>query len=196
MPKWQRISSKLRCSRDHLCCECERLKVACLQKQCDSRRWVSRACRRGTDAAASGVEGSDAKLKAKIDCSLETPLQCCVWFCVAVPCRAISQTFSATVARCSLAYQDITAATGSGHDDPAKAVAAVGHADDTGYAGATTNVYAAGAVLINEIMWGLDGADTTSQYIELHNTTAADIGIDFKEWVSRGRRCTYWLHCH
>ena len=30
---------------------------------------------------------------------------------------------------------------------------------------------------------GLDGADTTSQYIELHNTTAADIGIDFKEWA-------------
>ena len=57
----------------------------------------------------------------------------------------------------NLGYADITAATGSGHDD-SKAVAAADHADNTGYAGATTNAYAAGALIINEIMWGLDGA--------------------------------------
>ena len=56
----------------------------------------------------------------------------------------------------SLGYADIPAATGSGHDD-AKAVAAAGHDNDTGYTGATTNTYAAGALIINEIMWGLDG---------------------------------------
>ena len=87
----------------------------------------------------------------------------------------------------NLGYADITAATDSGHDD-AKAVAAADHADNTGYAGATTNAYAAGAVIINEIMWGLDGAQAIadqkqSQYIELHNTTAAAITIDSKEWV-------------
>ena len=87
----------------------------------------------------------------------------------------------------NLGYADITAATDSGHDD-AKAVAAADHADDTGYAGATTNAYAAGALVINEIMWGLDGAgDPTigSQYIELHNPSAtAAITIDSNlEWV-------------
>ena len=42
-----------------------------------------------------------------------------------------------------------------------------------------------GALLINEIMWGLDGdSSPASQYIELHNTTGtAPIGIDNKEWI-------------
>ena len=85
----------------------------------------------------------------------------------------------------NLGYADITAATGSGHDD-SKAVAAADHADNTGYAGATTNAYAAGALIINEIMWGLNGAGdptTGSQYIELHNPGTAAITIDSKEWV-------------
>ena len=69
-----------------------------------------------------------------------------------------------------------------------KRTAAADHADNTGYAGATTNAYAAGALIINEIMWGLDGAQAIadqkqSQYIELHNTAAAAITIDSKEWV-------------
>ena len=85
----------------------------------------------------------------------------------------------------NLGYADITAATGSGHDD-AKAVAAVDHADNTGYAGATTNAYAAGALIINEIMWGINGVGdptTSSQYIELHNPGTAAITIDNLEWV-------------
>ena len=82
----------------------------------------------------------------------------------------------------NLGYADIPAATGSGHDD-AKAVAAVDHADDTGYAGATTNAHAKGALIINEIMWGLDAGEKDSQYIELHNPGTAAITIDSKEWV-------------
>ena len=85
----------------------------------------------------------------------------------------------------NLGYADITAATDSGHDE-SKAVAAADHADDTGYAGATTNAYAAGALIINEIMWGLNGgADpaTGSQYIELHNPGTTAITIDHLEWV-------------
>ena len=85
----------------------------------------------------------------------------------------------------NLGYADIPAATGSGHDD-AKAVAAADHADNTGYAGATTNAYAAGALIINEIMWGINGVGdpvTSSQYIELHNPGTAAITIDSKEWV-------------
>ena len=54
---------------------------------------------------------------------------------------------------------------------------------DTDYAGATTGAAAAGSLRISEIMWGLDGNDITSQYIEIQNTTAADIGIDDREWV-------------
>ena len=85
----------------------------------------------------------------------------------------------------NLGYADIIAATDSGHDE-SKAVAAADHADDTGYAGATTNAYAAGALIINEIMWGLNGgADpaTGSQYIELHNPGTTAITIDHLEWV-------------
>ena len=55
---------------------------------------------------------------------------------------------------------------------------------DTGYAGATTSsATVAGSLIISEIMWGLNGDATTSQYIEIQNTTAADIGIDDREWV-------------
>ena len=88
----------------------------------------------------------------------------------------------------NLGYADITAATDSGHDD-SKATPEkdgkpdTGHDDYTGYDGATTNAYATGAVIINEIMWGLDAGATTSQYIELHNPGTAAITIDSKEWV-------------
>ena len=54
---------------------------------------------------------------------------------------------------------------------------------DKGYGGATTGAVASGAVIISEIMWGLDAGSINSQYIELHNTTAAAIGIDKNEWV-------------
>ena len=84
----------------------------------------------------------------------------------------------------NLAYADIAAATGSGHDDAkASQDGDTTHDDYTGYVGATTNAYAAGAVLINEIMWGLDAGSVNGQYIELHNTTDTAIGIDSKEWV-------------
>ena len=79
----------------------------------------------------------------------------------------------------NLAYADISAATGSGHADSKGATGD----DATGYSAATTNAYAAGAVIINEIMWGLDGNSPNGQYIELHNPGATAIGIDNKEWV-------------
>ena len=86
----------------------------------------------------------------------------------------------------NLGYADIPAATDSGHGD-AKAQEKLKdektHPDYTGYDGATTNAYAAGALIINEIMWGLDAGETTSQYIELHNPGTTDITIDSKEWV-------------
>ena len=78
-----------------------------------------------------------------------------------------------------LAYQDITAATGSGHGDSKGATGD----DATGYTAATTNAYAAGAVIISEIMWGLDGNSPNAQYIELHNPGTTAIGIDSREWV-------------
>ena len=54
---------------------------------------------------------------------------------------------------------------------------------DKGYDGATTGVVAAGSLKINEIMWGLDGGSPNGQYIEIMNTTDAEIGIDKNEWV-------------
>ena len=78
-----------------------------------------------------------------------------------------------------LAYQNI-----SGNDAAADAAGA----DDTGYDGASDDVYTAGTVIINEIMWGYDrGLDnrayTEGQWIELHNTTAAPISLDKQEWM-------------
>ena len=80
----------------------------------------------------------------------------------------------------NLVYADIVAATGSGTDEskgPTKA------ADLTGYTVATTNTYAAGTVIISEIMWGLDAGGTDSQYIELHNPGATAVTIDHLEWA-------------
>ena len=79
----------------------------------------------------------------------------------------------------SLIYQDITAATGSGTDESKGATGA----DATGYTAATTDAHAKGALIINEIMWGLDAGGKDSQYIELHNPGATAVTIDHLEWA-------------
>ena len=79
----------------------------------------------------------------------------------------------------TLAYADIPEATGSGHDDSKGPTGD----DATGYTAATTNAYTKGALIFNEIMWGLDAGGKNSQYIELHNPGTAAIGIDNKEWI-------------
>ena len=79
----------------------------------------------------------------------------------------------------SLVYQDITAATGSGTDESKGATGA----DATGYTAATTDAHAKGALIINEIMWGLDAGGKDSQYIELHNPGATAVTIDHLEWA-------------
>ena len=78
-----------------------------------------------------------------------------------------------------LGYADIPEATGSGHGDSKGATGD----DATGYTEADSTAYAAGDLIFNEIMWGLDGNTTDAQYIELHNTTGKAIGIDNREWV-------------
>ena len=65
-----------------------------------------------------------------------------------------------------------------------------------GYAGATTGAYAAGAVIISEIMWGLDAGENESQYIELHNPGTADVTIDNKEWVISVGDASNWVRGH
>ena len=131
------------------------------------------------DAGKAGIAPSDAKLALKV--SAASQLYNIMGLGLPFPADDLDNFFR-NGGTLNLGYADITAATGSGHDD-AKAVAAVDHADDTGYAGATTNAYAAGTLIINEIMWGLDGAEKDSQYIELHNPGTAAITIDSKEWV-------------
>ena len=79
----------------------------------------------------------------------------------------------------TLGYGDIPEATGSEHGDSKGPTGG----DATGYTAADSTAYAAGALVFNEIMWGLDGNSTDSQYIELYNTTGKAIGIDNKEWV-------------
>ena len=60
-------------------------------------------------------------------------------------------------------------------------------ADANGYQ-AAAKAYAAGDVVISEIMWGSDASltntdPTKSQWIELHNTTSTAISIDENEWL-------------
>ena len=135
------------------------------------------------DLGKAGIEVSSAKLAEKV--SAASKLYNTMGLGLPFPADDLDNFFR-NGGTLNLGYADIPAATDSGHDD-AKAVAAADHADDTGYAGATTNAYAAGALVINEIMWGLDGAgDPTigSQYIELHNPSAtAAVTIDNLEWV-------------
>ena len=83
-----------------------------------------------------------------------------------------------------LVHGDLPDATDSGTDESkAKPVKDgkpdTAHADYAGYDGATTKAYAEGEVVISEVMWGGYG----NQYLELHNTTDAPIGIDHLEWA-------------
>ena len=50
---------------------------------------------------------------------------------------------------------------------------------------ATTNAYAAGAVIISEVMWGLDAGGKGSQYIELHNTGQLQQSSGLITWNGR-----------
>ena len=131
------------------------------------------------DLGKAGIVASSAKLAEKV--SAASKLYNTMGLGLPFPADDLDNFFR-NGGTLNLGYADITAATGSGHDD-SKAVAAADHADNTGYAGATTNAYTTGALIINEIMWGLDGAGKDSQYIELHNPGATAITIDSKEWV-------------
>ena len=135
--------------------------------------------------ADAGINASSAKLTEKV--SAASLLYNTTGLGLPFPADDLDNFFR-NGGTLNLGYADIPAATDSGHDD-AKAVAEKTiqdektHADYTGYDGATTNAYAAGALIINEIMWGLDAGETTSQYIELHNPGTTAITIDSKEWV-------------
>ena len=130
----------------------------------------------------SGVVNVDAKLSKKLTAAQK--LYNVVYnFGLPFPADDLSNFFR-NGGSLSLVYADIPAATGSGHDDSkASQDGDTTHADYTGYVGATSTAIAAGSVIISEVMWGLDANSVNSQYIELHNTTAAAIGIDHLEWA-------------
>ena len=134
-----------------------------------------------TDSAPiSGVVNVDAKIAKKLTAAQK--LYNVVYdFGLPFPADDLSNFFR-NGGSLSLVHADIPAATGSGHDE-AKMPVAKDHADYTGYDGAATKAYAAGDVIISEVMWGLDANSVNSQYIELHNTTATAIGIDHLEWA-------------
>ena len=130
----------------------------------------------------SGVQTVSAKLKEKFTAAQQ--LYNVVYeFKLPFPADDLSNFFR-NGGMLQLIHSDIVAATGSGHDEAkASADGDTTHNDYTGYVGATTKQYTAGSVIISEIMWGLDRNSANAQYIELHNTTAADIGIDLSEWA-------------
>ena len=130
----------------------------------------------------SGVQTVSAKLKEKFTAAQQ--LYNVVYeFKLPFPADDLSNFFR-NGGMLQLIHSDIVAATGSGHDEAkASADGDTTHNDYTGYVGAITKQYTAGSVIISEIMWGLDRNSANAQYIELHNTTAADIGIDLSEWA-------------
>ena len=135
------------------------------------------------DLAKAGIAVSEAKLALKV--SAASQLYNTMGLGLPFPADDLDNFFR-NGGTLNLGYADIPAATGSGHDD-AKAQDKLKdgktHPDYTGYDGANSTPYAAGALIINEIMWGLDAGEPTSQYIELHNPGTAAITIDSKEWV-------------
>ena len=140
----------------------------------------------GADAAVSGIENVDAKIAKKLT-TAQRLYNVKYGFGLPFPANDLSNFFR-NGGSLSLIHSDIAAATGSGHDDAKASTVKDGkpdptHADYTGYDGAATKQYAAGSVIVSEIMWGLDAASMDAQYIELHNTTAAAIGIDHLEWA-------------
>ncbi len=130
----------------------------------------------------SGVVNVDAKLSKKLTAAQKS-YNVVYDFGLPFPASDLSNFFR-NGGSLSLVYANIPAATGSGHgDSKASKDGDTTHADYTGYVGATSTAIAAGDVIISEVMWGLDANSVNSQYIELHNTTAAAIGIDHLEWA-------------
>ena len=130
----------------------------------------------------SGVQNVSAKLKEKFTAAQQL-YNVGYEFKLPFPADDLSNFFR-NGGMLQLIHSDIVAATGSGHDEAkASADGDTTHNDYTGYVGATTKQYTAGSVIISEIMWGLDRNSANAQYIELYNTTAADIGIDLSEWA-------------
>ena len=136
---------------------------------------------RGT-ADNSGVVNVSAKLKEKLTDAQK--LYNVVYEFALPPPGPDLDNFFRNGGTIRLIHGDLPAATGSGTDESKAAPEKddkpdTAHADYAGYDGATTKAYAEGDVVISEIMWG----GSVSQYIELHNTTAAAIPIDHLEWA-------------
>ena len=136
---------------------------------------------RGT-ADNSGVVNVSAKLKEKLTDAQK--LYNVVYEFALPPPGPDLDNFFRNGGTIRLIHGDLPAATGSGTDESKAAPEKddkpdTAHADYAGYDGATTKAYAKGDVVISEIMWG----GSVSQYIELHNTTAAAIPIDHLEWA-------------
>ena len=133
----------------------------------------------GADEAASSVISVPDKTKDRKITTAQEKYRVKYDFKLRFPASDL-ENFFRNGGTLQLVYADITAATGSGHDD---AKGPTGD-DATDYTAASTDAHAADAVIINEIMWGLNSARSTDiQYIELHNTTDEAIGIDSKEWA-------------
>ena len=133
----------------------------------------------GADEDASGVISVPDKTKDRKITTAQEKYRVKYDFKLPFPASDL-ENFFRNGGTLQLVYADITAATDSGHDD---AKGPTGD-DATDYTAASTDAHAADAVIINEIMWGLNSARGTDiQYIELHNTTDEAIGIDSKEWA-------------
>ena len=132
----------------------------------------------GKDTADSGVLNSPEKVAEKF---LPVQQDYNIKYAFSLPYPAANLAdFFRNGGTLNLAYKDIPLATTAKN---AAGAQIAGSDDSIGYDGANSTAYTKGSVVISEIMWGLDKNTTTSQYIELHNTTDAPIGIDKLEWV-------------
>ena len=133
------------------------------------------------DLGNTGIVDPKSKLKEKTAAGPAAELYNTTKLSLPFPADDLD-TFFRNGGTLTLSYLDIPEATDSGHGDSTE-VKPVDDDGDTGYRGANSTAYAEGALIFNEIMWGLDAGKKDSQYIELHNPGTTAIGIDNKEWV-------------
>ena len=141
---------------------------------------------RGADQDGSGVLSVSAALKQKLT---DAQKAYNIVYEFELPHPAVDlEVFFRNGGMISIIHGDLPDATDSGTDQSKASHVKddkpdTEHADYTGYDGATTKQYAAGDVVISEVMWGSRFFGGGSQYIELHNTTDAAITIDYLEWA-------------
>ena len=145
-------------------------------------------------AASSGIADSSRSLNRKLTAEQEK-YNVVYGFTLPAPANDL-EAFFRNGGTLNLIYSDIPLNTTAVNEDGDQIIgpshtkgdagskeADVDHKDYTGYDGANSVDFDDGALIISEVMWGLDIISTGSQYIELYNPGTEPIELDPLEWA-------------